>query len=169
MAKPNKQKRKPRPSWFKKQVDRYGTVDFLPKKSTNEIQREAMNIVRDITRDNITPNDFRYLFDNKILSNVRFTVEKEYIKLQTYYASMTFVIQSQYGVNILENSFGVAGSNLQGILNNTTNEMMAYGAALQALNNMISFNASPFPKTEEMYLEVYKTVQFQLSKFRYIL
>ena len=71
MAKP--QKKKQRPSWFQRQIERDGE-EFMLRKQPLDIQREAFNIVKDIMRGNITQKDLKYLFTLNILSNVKIAV-----------------------------------------------------------------------------------------------
>lgn len=167
MAKPQ-QKRKARPSWFQKQVDQFGQ-DFLDRKQPKDIQRDAMNIVRDMVRGNISNRDFPYLFDLKVLSNVRFVVYEKYIEIYTYDAALTYAMQSPQGPQILETYHNVAPDNLQKYFNKTKNDVIAYGAILTALDNMIAFVQSPYPKTLEDYMQFYQTLLYQISRFKYII
>lgn len=168
MAKHNNQKKKARPSWFQKQIERNGQ-DFLLRRQPLDIQREAFNIVRDICRGNITPRDFEYLFDLKVLSNVKIAVYEKYIQYHTYDSSLAYAIQSPNGTSILEKNFGVAPENLQKIFNNTRELLAAYCTVLQNLDYLIAFVQNPFPKTEEDYLKTYSTIQYKLYAFRYII
>ena len=119
------QQRKKRPTWFQKQVDK-GGKDFLLRKGPMDIQRDALNIVRDIMRNNITENDFQYLFDLKVLSNVRLAIYAKFIETQVYDSSMSYVLQSQYGVQTLEQSFQVTPDNFQQVMNTNKNLLFAY-------------------------------------------
>lgn len=167
MAK-HQQKKKSRPSWFQKQIER-GGQEFLLRKQPLDIQRESMNIVRDIVRGNITRRDFDYLFDLKVLTNVRIAIYEKYVELHTYTSAMTFATQVQGSVQILEQSYGVIPENFQKVFNNTNNQLTAYGAILQAFDALIGFVQSNYAKAEEDYLQIYSTVQYQLSRFKYII
>lgn len=162
------QQRKKRPTWFQKQVDK-GGKDFLLRKGPMDIQRDALNIVRDIMRNNITENDFQYLFDLKVLSNVRLAIYSKFIETQVYDSSMAYVLQSQYGVQTLERSFQVTPDNFQQVMNANKNLLFAYSAILYGLDSMIAFVSNPDEsiKTREAYFNVYSSVQAQLSRFRY--
>lgn len=167
MAKPQ---RKKRPSWFQKQIERGGN-DFLLRKAPHDIQKEALSIVRDITRGNITVKDFEYLFNLKILSNVRLSVYSKYIELHIYDSSMNFVLQNQFGLNMLEKAYGVNPDNFQQTMNNNKDLLFAYGAVLQCLDSMIAFVTSPQynQATEDTYINIYYSVQAQLSRFKHII
>lgn len=166
MAKPQ---RKKRPTWFQKQIER-GGVDFLNRKSAYDIQKEALSIIRDITRGNITEKDFEYLFDTKVLSNMKISIYAKYVELHVYDSSMNFVLQNQFGIQTLENVYGVTPENFQQTMNNNKDLMFAYGAVLNCLDSMISFvSSSQCNHTREMYLNVYYSVQAQLSRFRHII
>ena len=132
------QQRKKRPTWFQKQVDK-GGKDFLLRKGPMDIQRDALNIVRDIMRNNITENDFQYLFDLKVLSNVRLAIYAKFIETQVYDSSMSYVLQSQYGVQTLEQSYQVTPDNFQQVMNTNKNLLFAYSAILYGLDSMIAF------------------------------
>lgn len=162
------QQRKKRPTWFQKQIDK-GGKDFLLRKGPMDIQRDALNIVRDIMRNNITENDFQYLFDLKVLSNVRLAIYAKFIETQVYDSSMAYVLQSQYGVQTLEQSFQVTPDNFQQVMNANKNLLFAYSAILYGLDSMIAFVSNPDEsiKTREAYFNVYSSVQAQLSRFRY--
>lgn len=162
------QQRKKRPTWFQKQVDK-GGKDFLLRKGPMDIQRDALNIVRDIMRNNITENDFQYLFDLKVLSNVRLAIYAKFIETQVYDSSMSYVLQSQYGVQTLEQSYQVTPDNFQQVMNANKNLLFAYSAILYGLDSMIAFVSNPDEsiKTREAYFNVYSSVQAQLSRFRY--
>lgn len=162
------QQRKKRPTWFQKQIDK-GGKDFLLRKGPMDIQRDALNIVRDIMRNNITENDFQYLFDLKVLSNVRLAIYSKFIETQVYDSSMAYVLQSQYGVQTLERSFQVTPDNFQQVMNANKNLLFAYSAILYGLDSMIAFVSNPDEsiKTREAYFNVYSSVQAQLSRFRY--
>ena len=165
MAKP--QKKRGRPSWFQKQIERDGQ-DFLLKKQPLDIQREASNIVRDIIRGNITSRDYSYLFDLKVLSNVKIALYNKYIELHTCDSAMSFVLQTQNGIAVLENSYHVAADNLEKVFNNTRTLLTAYCAFLTEIDTMIGFVSAPYPKTQEDFDNIYTSIQFKLSKFRYI-
>lgn len=160
------QKRKARPSWFQKQVERDGE-QFLLRKTPSDIQREAFNIIRDISRGNISPRDFKYLFDTKVLSNVRFAVYNKYIESHVYDSSMAFVMQSQGGVQFLENNYGVASQNLQKIFNDNRRMLGIYCVILQNLDGAIAFVQSPYEKSENDYMRVYSSMTSQMSGFKY--
>ena len=162
------QQRKKRPTWFQKQVDK-GGKDFLLRKGPMDIQRDALNIVRDIMRNNITENDFQYLFDLKVLSNVRLAIYAKFIETQVYDSSMSYVLQNQYGVQTLEQSYQVTPDNFQQVMNTNKNLLFAYSAILYGLDSMIAFVSNPDEriKTREAYFNVYSSVQAQLSRFRY--
>ena len=162
------QQRKKRPTWFQKQVDK-GGKDFLLRKGPMDIQRDALNIVRDIMRNNITENDFQYLFDLKVLSNVRLAIYAKFIETQVYDSSMSYALQSQYGVQTLEQSYQVTPDNFQQVMNTNKNLLFAYSAILYGLDSMIAFVSNPDEsiKTREAYFNVYSSVQAQLSRFRY--
>lgn len=162
------QQKKKRPTWFQKQVDK-GGKDFLLRKGPMDIQRDALNIVRDIMRNNITENDFQYLFDLKVLSNVRLAIYAKFIEVHVYDSSMTYVLQSQYGVQTLEQAFQVTPDNFQQVMNANKNLLIAYSATLNCLDSMIAFVSNPDEriKTREAYFNVYSSVQSQLSRFRY--
>lgn len=162
------QQKKKRPTWFQKQVDK-GGKDFLLRKGPMDIQRDALNIVRDIMRNNITENDFQYLFDLKVLSNVRLAIYAKFIETQVYDSSMSYVLQNQYGVQTLEQSYQVTPDNFQQVMNTNKNLLFAYSAILYGLDSMIAFVSNPDEriKTREAYFNVYSSVQAQLSRFRY--
>lgn len=170
MAK-QRQKRKPRPSWFQKQIERTGE-EFLIRKPPLDIQRETFNIVRDIARGNITPNDFKYLFTPKILSNMRIAVFSKYIEYHTYTSAITMCLNTPNGVNILEQTYNVARDNLQNVYNNTNNLYTAYGLTLQSIDAMMGATQYNYPTDEAKqysYLQVYDSVQHQLSRFKHII
>lgn len=160
-------KRKPRPSWFQKQLDRVGE-QALERKPAHEIQREAFNIVRDIARDNITPRDFKYLFNPTMLENVKQAVYEKYLEQLIYQTSMNFVLQHTNGMNI----YGMDPNNFQKVYNSTCNILTAYTSILQGLDAMISAIQLEYINSEarqNQYLQVYSSVQYQISRFRYII
>lgn len=160
------QKKKSRPSWFQKQIER-GGEDFLLRKSPTDIQKEAFNIVRDISRGNITKRDFPYLFDLKVLSNARIAVYEKYVETHVYDSSISYVLQMQGGVQFLERSYGVSQENLQKVFNNTRTLLTVYLVILQTLDAAIAFVQTDYQKSEEDYMSVYSTMCNQLSRFRY--
>lgn len=160
------QKRKARPSWFQRQIERGGN-DFLLKKSPQDIQRESLNIIRDIMRNNITYRDFPYLFDMKILSNVRISMYDKYIQTHTYDSALSFALQIPGGSESLNLTYKVDPQNLQKIFNKTRKELTVYCAILTSLDTLIAFIQSPVSKTEEDYNQIYSTVYYQLSKFKF--
>lgn len=169
MAKP--QKRKARPSWFQRQIERDGE-EFLLRKQPHDIQKEAFNIVRDIARGNITQKDLVHLFNLKILSNVKIAVHDKYIETHVYNSSMTLALQMPNGVQILQNNFGIDDSSFQKIYNNTQNLLTAYVLTLNSIDAMIGAVQGNYANDEQRnayYLQVYSSVQYQLSRFRYIL
>ena len=161
-------RKKTRPSWFQKQVEKNGR-DFLLRKPPHEIQRESLNIVRDIIRGNITKNDFEYLFDMKILSNVKLSIYDKFSELYIYNSSMMFAIGSQYGIQPLINNFNVNPEKFEQVFNSTKDKLYAYNAVLHSLETMINFVQSPMPKAEEDYFQIYSTIYYQLSNFKYII
>lgn len=160
------QKRKSRPSWFQRQIER-GGENFLIKKSPLDIQREYLNILRDISRGNVTSNELKYLFDMKVLGNIKISLFNKYIELHVYDSSLSYVLQEPNGVNVLENTFKVAPENIKKVYNDTRTELTMYCNILNIIDGMISFVQSPYIKPEESYLQVYSTAQSQLSRFRY--
>lgn len=166
MAKP--QKRKTRPNWFQKQIDQ-GGPDFLLRKQPLDIQRDAFNIIRDITRNNITDKDFEYLFNMKILSNVKITVFNKYIEAHVYDSSLSLIMSLPNGMQMLESNYGVVPENLQKTFDANRNSLAAYCAVLQALDTMIGFVHTGYTKASEDYSQIYDTIQYQLSRFRYII
>lgn len=164
MAKP--QKRKTRPSWFQQQIERRGE-DFLLRKPPLEIQREYLNIIRDITRGNVKSNELKYLFDLKVLSNVKISLFNRYTELHVYDSALSYILQEPLGVQNLESMYSVAPENMQKVANDTRAELTMYYTLLNVFDTMISFVQSPFPKTEESYLQIYSSVQNQISRFRY--
>lgn len=170
MAK-QQQKKKQRPSWFQKQIERDGE-NFLIKKQPLDIQREAFNIVRDIMRGNITSKDLKYLFNNNILSNVKIAVYEKYMEIHVYNAALTMALQSPNGVQILTQSYSVDEASLQKIYNNTKNLLQAYIAVLQSLDAMIAAIQGSYQSEEQrqqVYVQVYTSVQYQISRFKYII
>ena len=169
MAKP--QKRKARPSWFQKQIERDGE-DFLLKKQPQDIQREAFNIVRDIMRGNITQKDLKYLYTLKILSNVKIAVHDKYIESHIYNSAMTLAFQMPNGVQILQNNYGVDDASFQKVYNNNKNLLTAYVLILNGVDAMIGAVQGSYMNDEQRqnyYLQVYSSVQYQLSRFKYII
>lgn len=166
MAKP--QKRKMRPNWFQKQVE-MGGQDFLLRKQPSDIQREAFNIIRDICRNNVGPKDYEYLFNMKILSNIKIAFYNKYIECHTYDSALSFVLQSPNGAQMLEQNYGVAADNLQKVFNDTRNLLTAYCVILQSIDSMIGFVQTNYTKSEEDYEQLYSSVQYQVSRFRYII
>lgn len=170
MAKPQ-QKRKARPSWFQKQIERDGE-EFLLRKQPLDIQREAFNIIRDITRGNITHRDMKYLFNLNILSNVKIAVHTKYVETLVYYASMSLSLQVPNGVHLLVNNYGIDDASFQKVYNDTQNTLTAYGAVLTALDSMIMTVQGTYPNDEvknTVYNQVYSSVQYQLSRFKFII
>lgn len=164
-------KKKTRPSWFQKQIER-GGEDFLLRKPPLDIQREAFNIVRDIARGNITQKDFKYLFTTKILSNIRIVVLNKYIEYHTYSSTITMCMNIQNGVQILEQTYGVAANNLQNTYNNANNLCTAYGVVLQSIDSMdaaIKWNYPDDNARYYNYIQVYNTIQGHISRFRHII
>lgn len=165
------QKRKARPSWFQKQIERDGQ-DFMLKKQPLDIQREAFNIVRDIMRGNITQKDLKYLFNLNILSNVKIAVYDKYIESHVYNSALTMAFQIPNGVQMLTTTYSVDDASLQKVYNNTKNLVQAYIAILQSLDSMIATIQASYQNDEQrhqVYLQVYSSVQYQLSRFRHII
>lgn len=170
MAKPQ-QKRKARPSWFQKQIERDGE-EFMLRKQPLDIQREAFNIVRDIMRGNITQKDLKYLFTLNILSNVKIAVYDKYIESHVYNSALTMAFQIPNGVQMLTTTYSVDDASLQKVYNNTKNQVQAYVAVLQSLDAMIAAIQATYPSDEQrqqVYLQVYSSVQYQLSRFKFII
>ena len=166
MAKPNK--KKTRPSWFQRQAEQ-GGQNFLLRKAPHEIQRDALNIMRDIARGNITKRDYEYLFNLTVLSNVRIALMNKYIELHTIDASLSFIQTTGTGVQILENVYKVAPTNFQKLFNTTKNNLTAYGLMINGVDAFIGFVQSPYPKSEEDYEQICSSVYFQLAKFKHII
>ena len=169
MAKP--QKKKVRPSWFQKQIERDGE-DFLLKRQPHEIQREAFNIIRDIMRGNITQKDLKYLFSLKILSNVKIAAYDKYIETHVYNSALTLAFQIPNGIQMLTTTYSVDDASLQKVYNNTKNLVTAYIAILQSLDARIGAVQATYQNEEQrqqFYLQVYSSVQYQLSRFKYII
>lgn len=165
------QKRKQRPSWFQKQIERSGE-DFLLRKPPLDIQREAFNIIRDIARGNITQKDFKYLFTPKVLSNIRIAIFNKYVEYHTYNASLTMCMNIPNGMQILNQSYGVAGETLQNVYNNTNSLYTAYGLALQSIDSMMGAVQMNYPDDESRlytYLQTYNSIQHHLSRFKHII
>ena len=170
MAK-QQQKRKQRPSWFQKQIERDGQ-DFMLKKQPLDIQREAFNIVRDIMRANITQKDLKYLFNLNILSNVKIAVYDKYLESHVYNSALTMAFQTQSGVQMLTTIYSVDEASLQKVYNKTKNLVQAYIAVLQSLDSMIAAVQGSYQNDDQrnqVYLQVYSSVQYQLSRFRSII
>lgn len=165
------QKKKARPSWFQKQIER-GGEEFLLRKPPLDIQREAFNIVRDIARGNITQKDFKYLFTTKILSNVKITFLNKYIEYHTYSSAITMCINSSNGIDILSQTYGVASDSLQNAYNNSSNLCTSYGLVLQSIDYMMSAIQQNYPDDNSRhysYIQVYNTIQGHLSRFKHII
>lgn len=162
-----RQKRKARPSWFQKQIERDG-AEFLLRKTPLDIQREAFNIVRDITRGNITMKDFPYLFDLKIIGNVEIAVYDKYTESATIVALSNITTQIPNGAGLLM-AYGVSEDNFRKVCNKHNDLLTAYGAILNGLNAFKSFIQNPYTKSEEDLLQIYDSVQYQLSRFRHII
>lgn len=170
MAKPQ-QKRKARPSWFQRQIERDGE-EFMLRKQPLDIQREAFNIVRDIMRGNIIQKDLKYLFTLNILSNVKIAVYDKYIESHVYNSALTMAFQIPNGVQMLTTTYSVDDASLQKVYNNTKNQVQAYIAVLQSLDAMIATIQATYPSDEQrqqVYLQVYSSVQYQLSRFKFII
>ena len=164
-------KKKARPSWFQKQIER-GGEEFLLRKPPLDIQREAFNILRDIARGNITQRDFKYLFTPKVLSNVRIAVFNKYVEYHAYTSSMTMCMNFPNGAQILEHNYGVAGENLQGVYNNASNLCTAYGLALQSIDALAAAVQGIYTDEEDRdrnYFQVYTSIQHHLSRFKHII
>lgn len=171
MAKPQKKKGgKPnRPSWFQRQVDQNGP-DFLLKKQPLDIQRDAFNIVRDIARGNVTPRDFKYLFNLTVLSNVRLAVYNKYIETYVYNSSMTLAFQIPNGIQILVNNYGVDENTFQRLYNESRDMISAYVLILNNIDAMIAVMQQGYMTDQDReycYLQTYSTFQHQLSRFKY--
>lgn len=162
------QKRKARPSWFRKQVEK-GGKDFLIRKQPVDIQREALSIVRDIVRGNITNKDYIYLFDMKVLENIRLSIFEKWCETNIYYSSMTFVMNVPNGVNLMQNNFSIDMYRFQKLYNDTKNLLDAYIAIINAMDTFILFVQSPTVKSEEDYEQIYSTIYYQTSMFKYII
>lgn len=160
------QKKKSRPSWFQKQIEK-GGENFLLKKQALDIQREYLNIIRDITRGNITSKELVYLFDMKVLSNIKISLFNKYSELHVYDSALSYILQEQNGVKMLESIYKVGPENLQKVFNDTRMQLSIYCTLLTNIDIMIAFVQSPYPKSEEDYLQVYSTIQNQISRFRY--
>lgn len=170
MAKPQ-QKRKARPSWFQKQIERDGE-EFLLRKPPHEIQRDAFNIVRDIVRGNVTPRELKYLFNLTVLNNVKKAVYDKYVENHVYYSSMTLAFQIPNGIPMLINNYGVDDANLQKVYNNSKDLLTAYTMILNSLDTMIGAIQGTYANDEQrqnVYLQVYSSAQYQLSRFKFII
>lgn len=171
MAKPQQQKRKARPSWFQKQIERDGE-QFMLRKQPLDIQKEAFNIIRDIMRGNITQKDLKYLFNPNILSNVKIAVYDKYLEYHTYNSAITLAFQIPNGIQMLTNNYSVDETILQKVYNNTKNQVQAYVIILQSLDSMIAAVQAPYQsedQRQQTYLQVYSSVQYQLSRFKFII
>lgn len=166
MAKP--QKRKARPSWFQRQIERNGP-DFLVRKTPLDIQREYLNIVRDIVRGNITPKDYQYLFDNKVLPNVIVAIFNRCNELRASRIIMIFTMSVPNSSEILERMYYLTPKEFQNLFNTTNDEFNAFNSLLYELNILDSFVKDPNPKTEEDYERVYQSAQYRLSIFKNVL
>lgn len=170
MAKPQ-QKRKARPSWFQKQIERDGE-DFLQKKRPHDIQREAFNIIRDIMRGNITQKDLKYLYTLNILTNIKIAVFDKYVESHVYNSAMTLSLDIPNGQMMLQNNYGVDDASFQKVYNNNKNLLSAYVVVLNGIDSMIAAIQSNYANDEHRmntYLQVYASVQYQLSRFKYII
>lgn len=170
MAKPQKRKQQ-RPSWFQKQIERDGE-EFLLRKQPFEIRREAFNIVRDIVRGNVTQRDLKYLFNLTILNNVKLEIYDKYIESHIYNSSMTLAFQMPNGVQILQSNFGIDDASFQKVYNKNKDLLNAYLLTLNSLDAMIGAVQGTYASDEQRqnyYLQVYGSVQYQLSRFKFIL
>ena len=162
-------KRKARPSWFQKQVDQNGP-DFLLRKQPSDIQRDALNIVRDIARGNITKRDFNYLFSLKVLSNVRIAIYNKYLESYVYNSCMTFALQVPNSAQILQTHFGIDDSSFQRFYNESKDTIAAYILVLNSIDNMTAAVQREYSSDEErdaFYMQVYSSIQYQVSRYRY--
>ena len=165
------QKKKSRPSWFQKQIEKNGG-DFLLRKQPLDIQREALNIVRDIARGNITKKDFEYLFTTKVLSNIKLAIYDKYIENHCYNSAISFSMQVPNGIQILETNYGVTGETIQKIYNSTKNLMTAYCVVLQGIDAMLAAIQYSYPDhnaRDYSYMQVYSSAQYQISRFKFII
>ena len=170
MARPQ-QKRKARPSWFQKQIERDGE-EFLLRKPPHEIKRDALNIVRDIIRGNVTQRELKYLFNLTILNNVKLEIYDKYIESHIYNSSMTLAFQVPNGIQMLQSNFGVDDASLQKVYNNNKDLFNAYVLILNSLDVMIAAVHGTYASDEQRqnyYLQVYGSVQYQLSRLKYII
>lgn len=170
MAKPQKKKgRQQRPSWFQKQVDQSGP-DFLLKKQPLDIQRDAFNIVRDIARGNITTKDFKYLFNLTVLNNVKIAIYNKYIETHMNYSSMSLVLEIPNGVEMLRVKYGVDENNFQRFYNQNKDMISAYILVLNSIDAMIAAIQTGYNSDQERdyyYMQLYSSIQYQMSRFKY--
>ena len=160
MAKP--QKKKPsKPSWFKRQVDRYGE-NFISTIHPAEIQRNYLNICRDIARGNIVTNEYQYLFNTNTIENVLFSITEEY---NTLYVSM-------YCINVASQC-NLINTNVLSLeaVNNSSNKLAKklnlYTELLNAFVLLKQFIQDPTPKSTEDFETIYETSAYKLSRYKY--
>lgn len=165
MSKPNK--RKSRPSWFQKQIERYGE-NFLSRINSTDIQREANSILRDIMRGNITRKDYEYLFTMKTLEAIKLAIYEKYVDSYVLDSSILYVMQSN-GTHIMENMYKVDSGTMQKVYNKNKNNLIAYTTILQNIDDMISFVVGKYDHSIENCESVLYSVQNKIGRFRYII
>lgn len=170
MAKLQKRKQQ-RPSWFQRQIERDGE-EFLLRKQPFEIRRDAINIIRDIVRGNIAQKELKYLFNLTILNNVKLEMYDKYIESHIYNSCMSLAFQMPNGIQLLQSNFGIDDASFQKVYNTNKDLFNAYLLTLNAIDAMISAVQGNYANDEQRqnyYLQVYGSVQYQLSRFKFIL
>lgn len=167
MAKPQK-KKVSRPSWFQKQIER-GGENFLHKKPPHEIERDGLNILRDIARGNIKQNELRYLFNSNVLSNMEKAVNYKRMETQIYFSSLSIVKENPQLAMLFENSYGMIFNK---VFNDTQVLLNAYNIAIQHIVFMRSLLQTSYPNEQirdTAYYNAYYNAQLQLSQFKHII
>lgn len=81
MAKFNKSNnnKRTRPSYFDKQIQQYGSEDFLKHKNPNELRRESRQIFQDLARGNINIlKHGKYFCNDQLLKTLIDTAQVQY-------------------------------------------------------------------------------------------
>lgn len=131
-----------------------------------DIQRDALNIMRDIARGNVTKRDYEYLFNLTILSNVRVTLFNKYVELHTIDNSLSYITNTN-GIQTLATTYQVDPMNFQKLYNDIKIQLSVYVQMIQAIDSFIGFVQSPYTKAEEDFDQIYTSVQFNLSRIKH--
>lgn len=162
MAQNPMKKKKNRPNYFRKQEEKFGP-HFISRKTSVDIQRDAMMVFRDIARGNIDfERDSKYFTNAQFMLNIQKVAYDEYTK---HYINQTAT--ASY-LGYFGNSLDAATrANVEAVHNQNTIQVNIYGILSAGLANISQLASAGCDENSINIKEAIHSLVNQMFPYRY--